>query len=472
MPGARVIPSQEVSSEFVRQYYRVLQDQPQDLHHFYNKTMSVYTEHYPGAPVQYVQGSTEIGQHILQRRKEYGVLHGVDIKDIRCEIEDIQWIHQVSVEESLVVAVTGSQLLIAAGVPTKFRIFQTFVLACERDQTNHYCIINNVCFFQRDQPMQLVSAPQGVQIPNGETLAPSPHSQGLVPVSPPTNNKSMKIEVVEVPKSPDKEGSGSGSPKFGTVPVPEDQPSTLDLPEPSIQPAPVVEPEAPVEEDGEEEEVAEEEVAEPAEEKTEEEPEQATPKAPPATMSWAARAAQAAAKPEPVKPAPPKPRKPATTAANNSTTAPNAEPETKEAKDTTAGEETTPAPRKERAPYKQQDAADLEASVFVSGVPQTCGEERLKELFGKHGEVTKVSLKAEKHFAIIDFESAEAAADALKQTGLRCDGSIMKVEPRRGKGVKPSRGKGESRGQGEKGRGRGKDGGSRGGGRRAPRDAQ
>jgi len=191
--------------------------------------------------------------------------------------------------------------------------------------------------------------------------------------------------------------------------------------------------------------------------------------APNAPISWAARAA--AHKPEVVKPPvqAPKPRKPVPAPAASAT-----ETEAKE-----ATEDATPAPRRERTPYnKTQDTADLEASVFVSGVPHTCGEERLKELFGKHGEVTKVSLKAEKHFAIIDFDSAEAAADALKTTGLRCDGSIMKVEPRRRSGAtttttnnKSSRGKGESRGSGERGRGRGKDGGSGKGGRRAQRDA-
>jgi len=137
--------------------------------------------------------------------------------------------------------------------------------------------------------------------------------------------------------------------------------------------------------------------------------------------------------------------------------------------------EATPAPtKKERASHRHDTAELLEASVFVSGVPQTCGEERLKELFSKHGEVIKVSIKADKHFAIIDFSASESAEDALKIPSLKCDSSIMKVEPRRRAGApeKPKSGgkgdkgekaeKGEGRGgdrNGERGRGRGRDGG-------------
>lgn len=79
--------------------------------------------------------------------------------------------------------------------------------------------------------------------------------------------------------------------------------------------------------------------------------------------------------------------------------------------------------------------------MFVSGVPLTCDEEKLKRMFSKHGEVMKVSLKAEKHFATIHFNSAEAANDALKERIVPCEGefegtqSNLKVEKRRSTGT-------------------------------------
>jgi len=137
----------------------------------------------------------------------------------------------------------------------------------------------------------------------------------------------------------------------------------------------------------------------------------------------------------------------------------------KEAEDTAAL-----LPRKERAPYKAPESIELEASVFVSGVPQSCNEDKLKTLFGKHGDVVKVSLKAEKHFAIIDFSAPDAANDALKFPTVKHDGAILKVEKRRAGGAKPPRTKGgEGRG-GERARGRGRESGGRGGGRRGPRE--
>jgi len=306
---------------------------------------------------------------------------------------------------------------------------------------------------------------------------------------PPPVEVPSQVEV-PLPKSPVKEKS---SPKFGTVPESGEPLASLDLPEPSIsqEAMAAAAAAASVEAIAAEEEVAGEDEEE-EEEQNEDDDEDAAPTvevedvhedgsdkkadeaatdtkeaapAPPNNLSWAERARAAANKPDVPKPAVPAKKKPAA--------APVAPAAEAEKEDAAAGEDE--APRKERAPYKA-DPAEKEASVFVSGVPNTCGEDRLKELFGKHGEVVKVSLKAEKHFAIIDFDTAEAAASMLQTTVVKCDGSIMKVEPRRRAGAtggKPRGGKGDSRGSGERGRGRGKDGGSRGGGggKRAPRES-
>jgi len=461
-----------IAEQFVRQYYLILQSSPWQLHHFY-KENSLYTVQYTGSGhSQTVQGAKMIGQRI-QETLPNAILPAVEGKEKSCEILNIRFMHQVSLPGSLVVAVSGNQVSPKNG--QQHRFYQTFVLASEPGQANAYYVHNDMCSFEQEMPVMAPPA-MGVTIPaaNGSAVpmgvVPARGPQGLVPVSPPGSKPKPipppePIEVnAEAPPTPEKESS---SPKFGTMPdEPLIAPAQLDIGKPTIPSSatPVQQnPTADPTEDDEPQELdaAEEEADEEAEDfqvedqkADEEEKLKADASGAPSQMSWAARAAMAAK--TTAKPAPPKP-----------TQKPAAPPVVKEAE-----AEATPAPRKERVPYKPQD--ELDASVFVSGVPNTCDEDKLKELFGKHGEVVKVSLKAEKHFAIIDFNSSEAAVEALKVPAIKCDSSIMKVEARRkpGGAVKPGRhGKGESRAGGERGKGRGRDSGSKGGSRRGPREA-
>ena len=121
---------------------------------------------------------------------------------------------------------------------------------------------------------------------------------------------------------------------------------------------------------------------------------------------------------------------------NPPTPLPGSAPPSLRTNEPAAPDETNSATRKERAAYNksQTPETELAASVFVSGVPLSCNEGRLKELFGKYGEVHKVSLKADKHFAFIDFTSKDAAASALKAATIREESSVMKVEARRKSG--------------------------------------
>jgi hypothetical protein len=473
-----------VAEQFVRQYFLILQNSPWQLHHFYND-LSVYTVQPSGSmSAEIVQGATNIGQRIQESLPN--VIQPVaEGKECSCEIKNLRYIHQVSLPGSIVVAVSGIQVSPKTGQSQRF--YQTFVLAKDLKQENAYYVHNDMVSFEQEMP---VMPPHMVQIPNGAPpMGPGP--QGLVPMSPPgvkpkpvpveTKPGATTIAPVPVPvpapppvqvseKAPPTPEKESSSPKFGTVP--EDQlgpPAQLDIGKPTIPASatPVVQnptadpteddtPEAGAEEPAPEAEAKEEpKTTDDAEEQVEEPSKETAAPASPGPMSWAGVAA--AHKPE-VKPAPqPKPAR-----------KPTPPPESADT-DKQPAEEVTPAPRKERTSYKAQD--DLDASVFVSGVPNTCDEDKLKEIFGKHGDVVKVSLKAEKHYAIIDFNSSDAVGEALKETIIKCDSSIMKVEARRRGGATKSRGKGESRSSGDRGRGRGRDGGSKGGSRRGGRDA-
>jgi len=458
-----------IAEQFVRQYYLILQSSPWQLHHFY-KENSLYTVQYTGSGhSQTVQGAKMIGQRIQQGLPN-AILPAVEGQEKSCEILNIRFMHQVSLPGSLVVAVSGNQVSPKNG--QQHRFYQTFVLASEPGQANAYYVHNDMCSFEQEMPAMAPPPPQqpmGVTIPATNAALPMgvPGPQGLVPVSPPGAKPKPipppePVEVnVEAPPTPEKESS---SPKFGTVPdEPLCVPAQLDIGKPTIPSSATPVQQNPTADPTEDDEALalEEEEEESAEEEDDEENADDVDKAKaeaskggaPGPMSWAARAAMAA---KTTKPAPPKPaQKPAAPAVVKEVEA-----------------EATPAPRKERPPYKAQD--ELDASVFVSGVPNTCDEDKLKELFGKHGEVVKVSLKADKHFAIIDFNSSEAAVEALKVPAIKCDSSIMKVEARRKSGgpVKSGRhGKGESRAGGERGKGRGRDSGSKGGSRRGPREA-
>lgn len=460
---------QYIAEQFVRQYYLILQNSPWQLHHFYKAT-SVHTVQTAGQALT-VQGAAMIGKRINESLPN-SITPEMEGKERSCEIKDISWMHQVSLPGSLVVVATGIQSNPKNGQSNRF--YQTFVLASEQGQANAFYVHNDMsCLTAVDAP-PMVAAPaphpaptMGVQIPNGTNVAgahPTRGSQGLVPMSPP--GPKVKPQVVPpapvvVPEAAPATPEKKDSPKFGTVPEEEGlaPPASLDIGKPTIPASaapvaqnPVADPTEDSTPGAEETQEAETTASKEVAGASQQDEAVAKASAPAGPCSWAAMAAKQAAP----KPAPPPPSKPARKNATEG-----------EAKEPAAPDETTPAPRKERAAYNKSQAAetDLEASVFVSGVPHTCDEDRLKELFGKYGEVHKVSLKADKHFAIIDFTSSDAAAAALKTAAIREESSVMKVEARRKSGGgavsggggshSKSRGKGEGRGSGERGRGKG-----------------
>jgi hypothetical protein len=75
----------------------------------------------------------------------------------------------------------------------------------------------------------------------------------------------------------------------------------------------------------------------------------------------------------------------------------------------------------------QEPQEDSTASVFVSGVPNGCKKENLEEVMSRYGDVKKIVINPDKHYAIVDFSNAEAAQKALESPAPKYDGSILKV---------------------------------------------
>eukprot|EP00658_Telonema_sp_P-2_P007061 TRINITY_DN12632_c0_g1_i8.p1 TRINITY_DN12632_c0_g1~~TRINITY_DN12632_c0_g1_i8.p1 ORF type:complete len:402 (-),score=121.53 TRINITY_DN12632_c0_g1_i8:71-1276(-) len=114
--------------------------------------------------------------------------------------------------------------------------------------------------------------------------------------------------------------------------------------------------------------------------------------------------------------------------------------------------ETNPAD--EAVPRVQEDRT---ASVFVTGVPNGCEKENLEEVMTAFGEVKKIVIKADKHYAIIDFAEPDGAQRALDAPAPKYDGSILKIEKRREAATRGGKGgKDGGRGKGGKDRGGGK----------------
>merc|ERR1711865_75869 len=398
-------PVAYVAEQFVKHYYGVVQNDPRKLNLFYTPN-SMYTLHVPGG-----QSVTVLGGEGIKNKIEES-LGGP------CEVKQLSWSHQLSLHSSLVLSVAGQLLSKSNGSVRRFA--QTFVLAVENGNRNAYYVHNDICCYFEDIPAPAVGLPANTTAPR----SPAP----LVPVSP---------VIGDAPKSPEK------SPTFGTAPGPtgDDAPVELHLPLPQapapeapvevVEPEPAAAPPAPL---PPVEVVEEPQAAQP-------EPEPVQPAAAPVfkPSSWAG--ITALHRPKPVEPEKPPPRKAGAPGSGG------AQP--KDAEKAEANNSTEEA---------ENSKEDTTASVFVSGVPNGCEKENLDEVMGKFGEVKKIVIKAEKHYAIIDFTDAEGAQRALEAPAPKYDGSILKIEKRR-EGGDVTRGKGNRRDKGQEKGGRGRGGG-------------
>lgn len=351
----------------------------------------MYTLHLPGGQCPTAHGGEEIKGAIID------ALQGP------CDVKQLSWSHQLSLNGSIVLSVAG-ELVNKSGDVRIRRFAQTFVLACENSNNRNAFYIHNdiCCFFDAAQVPIPMAAPQPPASQPSKTLAP-------------------KTPVKDSEPSP-----VTASPTFGKAAAPDkdEEPVDLKLPQQAEkqEPAPApVEPAPKSKPSGAAGEKASSKSAAPTAQKP---------------SSWAGiTSLNCPVTVEPEKPAPRKPGPPGSGA-----------PKQENSSEVAAKDEDAPAKE------------DPNASVFVSGVPNGCEKENLQAVMAQFGEVRKIVIKAEKHYAIIDFTDVEAAQRALDAPAPKHDGSILKIEKRRELG--DSKGKGgrkpDSKAQGGRGRGQGK----------------
>jgi len=94
--------------------------------------------------------------------------------------------------------------------------------------------------------------------------------------------------------------------------------------------------------------------------------------------------------------------------------------------------------------------------LYVGNLSYQTSEEKLRELFAAHGNVTSITIIAGKGFGFVEMESSQAAQSAKEAlNGTELDGLSIKVDDAR---PRPKRSGGGFGGGGYGGGGRGKDG--------------
>uniref|UniRef100_T1IUM5 Ras GTPase-activating protein-binding protein 2 n=1 Tax=Strigamia maritima TaxID=126957 RepID=T1IUM5_STRMM len=126
-------PPQHVGHEFVRQYYTMLNEEPQQLHRFYNSNSSFVHGgiDQPGKEVEPVYGQNDIHHKIMD----------LDFRDCHAKIRQVDSLGTIG--DGVVVQVTGE--LSNNGEPMR-RFMQTFVLA--QQSPRRYYVHNDIFRYQ------------------------------------------------------------------------------------------------------------------------------------------------------------------------------------------------------------------------------------------------------------------------------------------------------------------------------------
>lgn len=318
---------------------------------------------------------------------------GVPIKDkINEQLDGASEVKQLSWSHQL--SISGSLVLSVAGQllgsSDRVRRFaQTFLLASEKGNPNAYYIHNDICCFFDDFPVSLVTEAQ---------------------------HPAHEVPTLGVPPAAQELPSNSPSPTFGSSPVLLCQEAPADICVDTLAPSsPELKAKAP------------DPIAAPPQPKAALELSLAHELTQFKPSSWAGITALKC--PAPVlkecdKPAP----------VRRATLI--------------AGADSEDAPEQALEPTPEECS---HCSVFVSGVPSGCEKENLDTFFDQFGEVRKIVVKSDKHYAIVDFVNPIGAKAALDATAPKFQGSLLKIEKRRD--TEP-RTKGVRRGDGRGNKGR------------------
>ncbi|KAH8385853.1 hypothetical protein KR200_000413, partial [Drosophila serrata] len=121
-----IMDAHSVGCEFVRQYYTLLNKDPNQMHRFYNNTSS------------YTHGDS---QPVVGKRDIYNRIQQLNFRDCQANINRVDV--QSSLGDGVVLQVSGE--LSNDGQPMR-RFFQTFVLAAQ--SSKKYYVQNDICSYQ------------------------------------------------------------------------------------------------------------------------------------------------------------------------------------------------------------------------------------------------------------------------------------------------------------------------------------
>ncbi|EQC36928.1 hypothetical protein, variant [Saprolegnia diclina VS20] len=395
-----------VGNTFVKQYYHLLTETPQNLHRFY-KDISRFS-HATGSQMEEpISGQTAIGEAIMA--KNYvGTRVDLDNGSIDCH---------ASLNGGVIVMVTGI-IKLKNSAPTPF--VQTFFLAV---QPNGYFVLNDVLRF-----LEVAAPRNSVPVSPAKKLAPAPSpsksTQTVVaakeqatstathtPANTPTNAtilKSPKAQTVASPPLPVKTATPVKAAPLSPKPVPA---SPVAKPaSPAAKPAtPVVKPASPVKKV--------EEAKSPESPKAERQTPVVSPKG---QKKQHTPKNKAPVEEAPVTPSPSEPKSWASLFGRAPAAA-------------SVKAVSSPAPAPVESPRKKQPAASWTAdepaavvaatsapaagkprvySIFIKDVPTQATEAEMRELFRGFGKIVTVTV-TNRGIAFVDYAEAESVKAAL-----------------------------------------------------------
>eukprot|EP00741_Cyanophora_paradoxa_P004799 tig00000829_g4656.t1 len=371
-----------VGNAFVRQYYMLLASNPNSLHRFY-KEESVFTFSEEDAEKS---TDTAVGQKNIHEK-----ILSLDFKDCKPQISFVD--SQTSLSGGVIVMVTG-YLANKNSAPRRFA--QTFFLA---PQQNGFYVLNDIFRFLQPEATSAASAdltahpvPEPVQTVVSHSAPPkTPAQQPLAvatPAAPTPAQAPAQAPAQPAPAAATRHAAATAIAAPASAPVDSESRAATGSSTP-VQ-------------------VAEDSAAASV----------AGGKKTYASILSTAAAANALEKP--------KESRPQATAPRPSTSTPQPAP----------GQH---APITEDRSGIDDAAEDEKRSVFVGNLPtdvydMPTVESKLRALFAKYGTITGVTIRTDKNYGFVDFETPEAVVKLLADaTRPALDGKELKVETRQSK---------------------------------------
>nr|CCA15341.1 serine/threonine protein kinase putative [Albugo laibachii Nc14] len=416
---AEAVSPTAVGNAFVKQYYHLLSETPEQLHRFY-KDISTWCHGNGSQMEQSILGQKAINDQIMIRGY-IGTRVDLDRGSIDC---------QASLHGSILVLVTGVMTLRSSAIPKPF--VQTFYLAV---QPTGYFVLNDVLRFLEAPSPSEAGTSASIPIPTRSPQAKLPATKGD---RTPCEDKS-RSDVKTPKKTPEAPKAVPKSPNVKSVEVP----AKKEMMSPKVNAH--VEKSDTKESDGVQhvqESVKEEHVQAPNSSSTST---TASPEKP-------AKAPVAQADTNESVPTQPKPSTNWAMHLFSSSTAPRSVAVAPTPKAVSAKPVTPPKPKPTSQP---SDAAKKTTySIYIREFPSQTQESDLRELFEPFGKIVSINHASSRGFAFVDYLEHESVKKVLNEsTSFELYGKVLYVDERGDRGErKESRGSYRSDGRGGRGR--------------------